>query len=140
VPGRVGQQVLHDPLHLRRVDLQPQRADLYVHRPALQQLGAEVLDHALDELAEVDALALRGDRRLGQPVQVQQVVEQAVHPARALAEPLQQVGHVVAAELQVTALQGDGDPQHRCQRRAHIPDGGERADTPSGRTCVLLLA
>ena len=116
--GRIDEQVLDDPLQLGSIGGQVQRRGIHHHRVVVVHVG--VVDHAVDQGAEVDQLAARGKGAAGEPVQIQQVAKEPIKLAGVARQPLQQVGQVAGGQAGGAVLQGEGDAQDGRQGRAQI--------------------
>ena len=122
VPGRVEQEVLHDPLDLGAVDERLDGLGLDVDRPAgeLVDLG----DHPVDELADVGQRPVGLEHPLLEPVQVEQVLEQPLQLPGLLDQHPDQVKGLLAGQVEPGPLQGDGHPEHGRERGAQVVGDG----------------
>ena len=122
VAGRVHQEVLDDPLDLRGIHRDHDRFG-EDHDRAVGE-GVEALDRASRERADVGHAVLRVDDPSVEPVDVEQVLQQAVELAGVRGEPLEQIVAVVLDHLR--AFEGERQPQDRGERAAQlVRDRGE---------------
>ena len=142
VANRVRQQVFHDPLHLRRVDVHGDALSLDDDRTVLDHV--RLLDHPSGELRDVRWDDRQLHRSMCDPDQVQQVADHAIEAAGVVGDPRHEVLRLVGLQGHVLALQGDGESQDRgewcpevVQERAEVfqvafPTGGHRAPVWAG--------
>ena len=87
VPNGVHHQVLDDPLDLGRVYRHLDRCGVNLDEPVRKDV--QIVDNSTRQRADIDDLVLRFDDASVQPVDVQEVLKEAVELPRVRGEPLQ---------------------------------------------------
>ena len=104
VPNRVRDQVLHDPLDLRPVDVGDQRLQIEPRAVHVHRVG--VLDHLADERRHVRRAPPRLDDPRAKPIEVQQIGEEPVQLARVRREALEQLAGLLRARAAAPRARG----------------------------------
>ena len=121
----VHQEVLDDPLHLRRVDGDHDRIGLDEHLPSDERV--EMLDRAARERADVGDPVLRLDDPAVQPVDVEQILEEPIELLRVGGEPRQEVVAIGRRRCRARA------PASATVRGSMSAGSAARATPPRGR-------
>ena len=117
VPDRVREQVLDDALDLRAVRLDRGRFEVQLDRVVGRQVG--FAHDAPHELVEVGGAKVRLEDPARDPVQVQQVGDDAVELARVHRDARSEVVRLVRPEIGL-ALERDGEPEDRGEGRPQV--------------------
>jgi hypothetical protein len=122
VPGRVEQEVLHDPLDLGpSMNAWMGSASMSIGQPASWSTSVTT---PVDELADVGQRPVGLQHALLEPVQVEQVLEQPLQLAGLLDQHPDQVKGLLAGQVEPGPLQGDGHPEHGRERGAQVVGDG----------------
>ena len=122
VAGRVldgvGEQVLDDPLHHRRVRLDVHRAGVEL-QPALGH-GLGPRHELANEGTQVDGPEPRHEALPLEAIQVQQVRDDPIEPTGVLHDPRGEVADVLGRHVVRLVLEGDREAQDRGERRPDV--------------------
>ena len=114
---RVREQVVHDPLHLRRIDLGEDRLGPDLEPGAVRHMPGR---HLLDEPADVGRAEAGTHDPVPETVEVEQIREQALEPAGLVDEVVDDAGPRLSRERASVLPQGHGEAEDRGQRRPEL--------------------